>query len=125
MDVSLLYAVVRVPETVHMEFLGFFHLGEQSAILALLAGASQFFHTRLTLGDAPPVAKVASFANDMARSMHVQMKYVFPVMIAFVTYIVVAAVPLYFFTSNLCLIGQELIMRKRRALTQGGTDFRK
>lgn len=120
-DEALLYSFVSVPENVRMEFLSGIDLGEKSLLLAALAGLTQFAHTHLTMGSAPS-AKEASFANDMARSMHLQMKYVLPVIIAFVSSVVASAVPLYFITSNLFLVCQELIMRRSRALSPARKD---
>ena len=52
--------------------------------------------------------------EDFARSMQIQMRYVLPVMIGFIAYQSAAAVALYWATSNILSIVQEILMRRRR-----------
>jgi membrane protein insertase Oxa1/YidC/SpoIIIJ len=47
--------------------------------------------------------------------MQTQMKYVFPVMIFFISWNVAGALALYWITSNLFMIGQELFIRRQLA----------
>jgi len=47
--------------------------------------------------------------------MNINMRYVLPLVIGFVAYTLSASVALYFTVSNLFAIGQELVMRRRRA----------
>jgi membrane protein insertase Oxa1/YidC/SpoIIIJ len=53
-----------------------------------------------------------SFQEDFQKSMSVQMKYVFPVVLGVVAYVAGAAIALYFVVSNTFSIGQELFVRK-------------
>lgn len=114
-DAPTLYSFVTVPESVNMLFLGLIPMGGHSIVLALLAGASQFAYTRLSMGRRLPAAKPpgASFSADMARSFDLQIRFILPVMVTVISYYVVAAAPLYWFTSNLFMIGQELFMGRR------------
>ena len=111
-DPTLLYSWVPIPEP-NMFFVGV-DIQTKSVLLAILAGVTQLFQARLAI---PPVAPAASntpsLSHDMARGMQFQMKYVLPVFMGFVAYQVSAAVALYFITSNLFAIGQELFMRRQ------------
>jgi len=111
---DLLYSFVTVPSPVSMNFLGFFDIATKSMILALLAGVSQFFQVRLSM---PPIKKdpnaKPSFGQDLAKSMNLQMRYVMPIIITLVAYSVSGAVALYWITSNLFTIGQEIVVRKQ------------
>ncbi len=111
-DTSLLYHFSPLP-TPNMFFVGV-DIGAKSVVLAVLAGVTQFFQARLAI---PPVAPAASgtpsLSHDMARGMQFQMKYVLPVFMGFVAYQVSAAVALYFITSNLFAVGQEIFMRRQ------------
>lgn len=112
-NTDILYSFIPVPEVVNMEFLGLIDMGGRSAILALLAGISQFFQARYAL---PPLKKReenASMKDDLMRSMHLQMRYVLPVIVVVISYTISAAIALYWATSNLFSIGQEIYMRKR------------
>ncbi|RJR12877.1 membrane protein insertase YidC [Candidatus Parcubacteria bacterium] len=114
-DASVLYSFVTVPESVNMLFLGLTPMDGHSIVLALLAGVSQFAYTRLSMGPRVPAQKPAgtSFSADMARSFDLQIRFILPIMVAVISYYVVAAAPLYWLTSNLFMIGQELFMGRR------------
>ncbi len=113
-NTALLYSFVSVPSTVSMLFLGFINIAARSLPLALLAGITQFIHTRLSLPTLPPrdTKAAPSFKNDFAHSMQMQMRYVMPVIIFFVAYSISATIALYFLVSNLMAIAQEYIVRR-------------
>ncbi len=111
-DPTLLYSWVPVPKP-DMFFWGV-DIGTKSLLLAVLAGVTQFFQARLAMPPTPPQSSDApSLSQDMARGMQFQMKYVLPIFMGFVSYQVSAAVALYFVTSNLFAIGQEIFMRRK------------
>lgn len=114
-DASILYSFVPSPDMVNMEFLGLVDVRERSVILAVLAGITQLIYARLSMGTRKPREKDAapSFSNDMAHSFDLQARFVLPVIVAGIGYTVAAAVPLYWTTSNLFMIGQELFMGRR------------
>lgn len=114
-DTSLLYSFVRVPEMVNMEFLGLMDMRERSILLAILAGLTQLAYARLSMGPRKPKATnvEASFSNDMAHSFDLQARYILPLIVAGISYTLAAAVPLYWTTSNLFMIVQELLMGRR------------
>ncbi|RJQ34933.1 protein translocase component YidC [Candidatus Parcubacteria bacterium] len=114
-NMALLYSFVPVPESIEMVFLGIIAMDGHSILLAALAGVTQFVYTRLSTGKRTPVAQPAgaSFSADMARSFDLQVRYILPVMVAVISYYVVAAAPLYWATSNLFMIGQEYLMGRR------------
>jgi YidC/Oxa1 family membrane protein insertase len=107
-----LYSFITPPQGISMEFL-MFHMAEKSWVLALIAGGAQFVQAQLAMPPLPE-SKEASFKNDMARSMNIQMKYVFPLIIIFISHSLSSVVALYFCVSNLFTIGQELALRKHK-----------
>jgi len=113
-DPTLLYSFVPQPGSdVSMHFLGLIDLTAKNIPLAILAGISQHFQARLALPDLAPKKENATFQEDFARSLQVQMKYVLPFVIMFVAYVASAAVALYWITSNIFAIGQEIHVKKR------------
>jgi len=111
----LLYSFIPTPETVNMIFLGFMDITMKSLPLAVLAGITQFIHTHLSLPPQKPRDPKAepNFKDDFARSMHIQMKYVMPILILVVAYTISAAIALYFTISNLMAIAQEYVVRHK------------
>lgn len=113
-DTSILYSFIPAPDTVSMDFLGIADMRERSIVLAVLAGITQLIYARLSMG--PRKAREQSspsFSADLAHSFDLQARYILPVIIAGIAYTVAAAVPLYWTTSNLFMIGQELLMGRR------------
>jgi YidC/Oxa1 family membrane protein insertase len=119
-DTALLYSFIPEPDTVNMFFLNLIDMAGKSAPLAVLAGLTQYYQARLALPEQKPRSDDATFQEDFARSMHMQMKYVLPVVIVFVAYLASAAVALYWITSNIFAIGQEIYVKKRLRQSQEG-----
>ena len=113
-NADILYSFVEVPTVVTMMFLGFVDIGARSLPLALLAGMTQFVHTRLSMPPLAPRKKDSepNFKEDFGRSMQIQMRYGMPVIIFFVAYYISASIALYFLVSNLIAIAQEYVVRR-------------
>ncbi|MEK7194074.1 MAG: YidC/Oxa1 family membrane protein insertase [Patescibacteria group bacterium] len=115
-DTTLLYSFVKAPGEVSAIFLGM-DLTHKSIVLAFLAAITTFFQIKLAT---PPLKKSSSgtpsFGDDLAKNMQAQMKYFFPVIVFFISYSISGVIALYWFTTNLFTIGQEIIVRKK--LTQ-------
>lgn len=122
-DVSALYSFIPVPETVSMMFLGIIDMAGRSLPLAILAGVTQFIQARHSMPEAPKPRDPSkpTFGEDFARSMHLQMRYVLPVIVGSVAYFATAAVALYWVTSNIAGIIQELYV-KRAKVTPSTTE---
>lgn len=115
-NIDLLYSVVPSPEAVNMMFLGFVDMSAKSLPLAVLAGVTQFIHAHMSMPAPKPREEGAepSLKDDFARSMHMQMRYVMPIIIGVVAYTISAAIALYFFVSNIAAILQEQFVKKHR-----------
>lgn len=115
-NVDLLYSFVTAPATVTMNFLGVFDITERSLVLAAAAGISQFIQMWLTLPAPKPKEEGAApnFKDDFARTMHLQMRYVMPLIIFGVGYSISASIALYFLVSSVIAILQEYVVRKHR-----------
>ncbi len=109
-DTSLLYSFVRVP-LVDMHFFGM-DIGAKNLILAIVVGICQLLQGHFASPPAPAKSATPSFGDDLARGMQLQMKYFLPILMAFVAYHISGAVALYFITSSLFAVGQELYLRK-------------
>lgn len=109
---DLLYAFVNIPEMVNMQFLGLVDMGGRSIVLALLAGGTQFIHSLYALPKPKPRGENPTIKEDLAHSFHLQMKYVMPVIVIVISYTISAAIALYWATSNIFAIGQELLVRR-------------
>lgn len=115
-NTALLYSFIAVPTQVSTMFLGIVDVTGRSMLLALGAGITQYFYTSMTLPKlaAKDPEAAPSFKDDFTRNMHIQMKYVMPVLIVFIAYTISAAIALYFFVSNLVMLAQEFYVRRHR-----------
>lgn len=114
-DPANLYSFIKAPEKVNMVFLGILDLGSKSLFLAILAGVSQYFQARLMPKPEPNTATAGSFQDSFQKSMQVQMKYVFPFLVAFIAYSVSGAIALYWVTSNIFAVFQQIYLNKKKA----------
>lgn len=114
-DPAFLYSFVQSPEKANMLFLGVLDISQKSILLAVLAGVSQYLQAHFM--PKPPVPKSSpgteSFAESFNKSLHLQMKYIFPFVVAFIAYTISGAVALYWITSNLFMVGQQLYINKK------------
>lgn len=112
---EILYSFVNIPPAIGTHFLGLIDVTQKSIVLALLAAVSQYFQIALSVPTIAKKVEGGSFQDDFARNMQMQMKYIFPVMIFFISFNIASALSIYWITSNLFMIGQELYIRKQMA----------
>lgn len=117
-DQTLLYSFVSAPEHVNTIFIGLIDVMSKSYIIAILAAISQFGYAYFAIPKASEKKQNESFQENMARNMNMQMKYVFPIVIFFISYYTGVALALYWTTSNIFMIGQEIFVRKQLAKKQ-------
>ena len=107
-----LYSFTVLPEFVKMNFLGFIDMSQNSYLLAVTAGVSQFFQMKLAIPPIKKASKDKSFKAELARSMSIQAKYVMPALVFFISLKFSAAVALYWTTMNVFAIVHEASVRK-------------
>lgn len=124
-DTSILYSFVPTPEKINFNFLGYYDLLDRSFVLALLAAVTQYVQLKIVTPvqpkpdpDKQKKAEV-SFQEEFTRNMSTQMKYGLPIFIFVILYVDIpgfptlpAAVALYWATSNLFSIAQEMYVRR-------------
>ncbi|MHB1330683.1 MAG: YidC/Oxa1 family membrane protein insertase [Minisyncoccota bacterium] len=115
---DLLYSFITAPSEVSAIFLGF-NLTEKSFFLALLAAVTTYFQIKLAIpkkiGEKTKSISGKSFGDDLAKNMQTQMKYFFPIIVFFIAYNISGVIALYWLTTNLFTIGQEIIVRRKLA----------
>lgn len=111
---DILYSFIHVPVNISMTFLGILDIGGKSIILAVLAGISQYLQAYFMPQPAPSASSSkGSFAESFSKSMSMQMKYIFPFVVAFIAYRISGAVALYWITSNLFAVGQQIYVNRK------------
>ncbi len=125
---DILYSFINIPRDINTVFLGVFDMNGKSILLALTAGVLQYFQMKFSLpplvkDDKKNTKKEMSFKDEFAKNMSIQMRYVLPVFVFFISYSISAAVALYWTTNNSFSVIHELIVkRKANKLTRTDED---
>lgn len=110
-DAAILYEWIRAPEHVDTLFLGLLDISAKSALIAFLAAVSTYFQFHVSMQNQVK-PKGNSFGDNLTRSMQSQMKYFFPLLVFFISYKISGVIALYWLTTNLFSIAQELFVRR-------------
>ncbi len=107
-----LYSFIPRPESLHPYFFSAINLTTPNTILILLASLAQFFQGKLSLASTKQ-SKPGELST--AEMMGKQMVYLGPVLTAFFFFSLSlpSAVALYWLTSSLFSLGQQMVIRKR------------
>lgn len=111
-NMARLYAFTPVPTDVSLLFLGVVSVAGKSVVLAFLAGVTQFYQAHLALSGTMKPSDAKGMQNDFQRVMGMQLKYVFPFIIAVISYTTSGAIALYFITTNIAGALQEIHVRR-------------
>lgn len=117
---DIIYSFISIPDALNLNFLGL-DLGQKSILLGVLTGFAQYIQVRLSpvMQESPKSDNTPAAGQDtqamMMQSMQKSMKFTLPIMIAVFASIVPAAVALYWVTTNIFTIGQELFIRRKLA----------
>jgi len=109
-NTALLYSFIGSPVAIDMMFFGVLNISEKSIILAILAGITTYFQISHSTGSQ---TQTGGTQGDIAKAMAMQMKYFFPILMAFIAYTISSAIAIYFITSNVFAIGQEIYIKKK------------
>lgn len=117
-SLNLLYGFVSRPELIDPHFLSLLDLSKPNAILAVLAGAAQFWQGKMLFSKRPDPAlrgKKGVKDEDTMAMMNKQMMYLMPVMITFIGFSLPSGLALYWFISTAFMIVQQYVAFKTKA----------
>lgn len=114
-SLSNLYSFVHNPGSINHIFLGFIDIAQkQNIVLALLAGAFQFWQSKMLLDQQTKGQTKKSSQNDFSATISKQMTYMMPVMTIIISYTLQAGLALYWITTTVFSIGQQWIVFKKQ-----------
>ncbi len=107
-DLMGLYSFVKNPGFISPKLLGLVDLSKPSYVFAILAGAAQFWQSKLMM------PKANSGQDATMRAMSVQTTYVLPFISVIIAWRLPAGLPLYWIVTTLFAVGQQYyILRKQ------------
>ena len=104
-----LYSFVPHPGEINPMFLGIMNLTVPSSVLAVLAGVSQFFQSKMI---ASKTKTSSAKVGDFSQMMQKQMLYFFPLFTVLILWRLPSAIGLYWMTTTLFSIGQQYLAFK-------------
>ena len=115
-QLNYLYSFVQSPGSIDTTFFGIMDLSKPNFILAVLAGVTQFFQTKMIT----PTAKFAVRASssktpDFSKIMQKQMLYFFPIFTVFILWRLPSAIGLYWAVTSIFTILQQYLILKPKA----------
>lgn len=116
-DMDSLYSFVTFPTNLHTLAFGLFDVTEKNIFIAILAGISSYFLARrqTTMMISKKEEKEETFQDQFMKSMRIQLLYVLPVIVAFSSAVLPAALGFYWFISNVIAYGQDVYMKRKLA----------
>ncbi len=112
---DLLYSFVKNPGTINTVSLGLFNLNNASYVLAILAGAAQFWQAKMLIHRKPPQAAGEGGKDEsMAAMMNKQMLYMMPLLTVIIGFKLPSGLALYWFISTVLTVLQQKILFKKK-----------
>lgn len=105
-EISGLYSFVHQMDTISPKFLGLVDLSKPNIIFGIIAGAAQFWQSKMML------PKVAG-QDATAKAMQMQTTYVLPVLSVIIAIRLPAGLPLYWIVTTLFAVGQQYYIMKK------------
>ncbi|HVT75372.1 MAG TPA: YidC/Oxa1 family membrane protein insertase [Candidatus Paceibacterota bacterium] len=109
---DILYSFVSAPPAIGTHFLGIFDVTQKSWILAITAAVTQYYQIGMST---PPARRDAEGRLTQESMMHTMMRFMMPAMILLISSNLASALAIYWTTSNLFMICQELYVRRQIA----------
>lgn len=112
-DLQGLYRTVFNPGTIDPYFLGIVNLAEPNIVLAILAGALQFWQSRMM-----QASQSRKTTDPTARAIQMQTMYLLPIVSIFIAWRLPAGLPLYWVVTTLFAIAQQYYIMKNSTRTE-------
>ncbi len=104
-----LYSFVANPGHLNAISFGFLDLSKTNLVLAILAGAAQFWQTKMMPRPTPPKNAPGAKDESMTAAMNKQMLYFMPLITVFIGATLPGGLTFYWFLTTLLTIGQQYL----------------
>lgn len=111
-QLNYLYGFVPRPEIIDPMFFGQLDLSQPNSVLALFAGAAQFFQTKM-ITPSTSSGQAASKTADFSKMMQKQMLYFFPFFTVLILWKLPSAIGLYWVVTSVFTIGQQYLTARK------------
>lgn len=109
-SLALVYPFISRPENINAISMGFLDLSKPHLVLAILAGLSQFWQTKMMMRKRPEVKSTGAKDEDMAAMMNKQMLYMMPILTVVFGASLPGGLTLYWLVTTLLTIAQQKLV---------------
>ena len=111
---GMLYSFVEKPEHINNIFLGFLDLSKPNYVLAVLAGAAQFWQAKMMMTKRPAVKSPGAKDENFTAIMNKQMLYIMPIMTVVIGVTLPGGLALYWLTTTVLTALQQVYIFKQK-----------
>ncbi|MEA1962781.1 MAG: YidC/Oxa1 family membrane protein insertase [Patescibacteria group bacterium] len=111
-SLDLVYSFISRPEAINTVSLGFINLADKQPAIAVLAGAAQYWQTKMLMAKRPEVKNKGAKDEDMAAIMNKQMIYFMPIITVFIGMSFPGGLALYWLVTTVLTGVQQLYVFK-------------
>lgn len=112
-SLDVVYSFITKPEFIDPYFLGFVDLSKRNIVLALMAGAAQFWQAKMMITRRPEIKTPGSKDEDMMAMMNKQMVYFMPAITIFIGVTFPGGLTLYWLMTTLLTGLQQAYIFKK------------
>jgi len=113
-SLSLVYSFITRPETLNSVSFGILDLANPNAVLAVLAGAAQFWQVKMMSTKRPEIKSKGAKDENMMAIMNKQMLYFMPALTFFICLQFSSGLALYWLTTTILTAFQQMYMFKHK-----------
>lgn len=113
-SLDLVYPFISRPEMLNPISFGIMDLSAPIWYLAFLAGAAQYWQTKMLMHKKQPIKTDGAKDESMTAMMNKQMMYMMPVLTVFIGLSLPGGLTLYWFVTTALMVLQQMIMFKKK-----------
>jgi YidC/Oxa1 family membrane protein insertase len=115
---GLIYPFIFNPGPLNVMAFGFLDFSKSNVVLAVLAGAAQFFQAKMMPMQKPAVKGDGAKDESMAVMMNKQMLYIFPVLTVMICLSLPSGLAFYWLITTLLTILQQVLVFKKQKINE-------
>lgn len=112
-SLNLVYPFIAKPGLINVISFGFLDLSKPNWVLAVLAGAAQFFQAKMMITKRAPISTKGAQDENMTAMLNKQMLYFMPIFTVFIGISLPGGLTLYWFVVTILTILQQIFIFNR------------
>lgn len=112
-SLNLVYPFISRPESISVISMGFLDLSKPNWVLAILAGAAQFWQAKMMITKKAPINTKGAMDENMTAMLNKQMLYFMPAFTIFIGISLPGGLTLYWFVVTLLTVLQQMFIFNR------------